>query len=426
MSELATPIEKSAPPATAPMPRRFPVLGFMSTLAIITYVDRVCISRAQNSIMADLHLTTRDMSFVFLAFGWGYALMEVPGGWLGDRFGSRNVLARIVGWWSLFTAATGWAWNFGSLLVTRFLFGTGEAGCFPNVTRAIKSWLPPVDHARAQGIVWLSARWGGAFTPLLAAFVLRHVSWRWTFALFGMIGLVWVVAFARWSRGFASDRAVPRESESASRTPWKKLLTSRTVGLLCLQYICLNYSWIFYITWLPRYLTQGRGVSPDLAPYLEIFPLFIGGFGCLLSGMLALPIIRRAGSVRAGRRLMACLGFGGASILLFVSLQIKSPLLAMVVMGLAGFANDFTMPVSWATCMDVGGRHTGTLSGTMNMIGAFAAGLAPVIVDTLLEWNGGNWTQTLCVSAVVYLVGFVCWLFIDPVTPLEPAAESSH
>ncbi len=420
-------LEKAAPlraPAAAP-PRRFPgrtaVFCFLSTLAIITYVDRVSIARAQDFIMRDLRLTTREMSFVFTAFAFGYALMEVPGGWLGDRFGARSVLARIVAWWSFFTAATGWAWSFGSLVVTRFMFGAGEAGCFPNVAKAVKSWLPPGDHARAQGIVWLSARWGGAFTPLLAAFVLSHLSWRWTFALFGAVGIVWVALFLWWSRGLPHDRsATGGSAREPVRTPWKRLLTSRTVWLICLQYICLNYSWAFYITWLPRYLTQGRGVSPELAPRLEVFPLLVGGFGCLASGVLALPMTRWAGGVRNGRRLMACLGFGGAAGFLFASLHIGDPLWAMVVMGLAGFANDFTMPVSWATCMDVGGRHTGTLSGTMNMIGAISAGIAPVVVDALVELTGGNWTRTLCVSAGVYMAGLFCWLFIDPVSPLDP------
>jgi MFS family permease len=415
VSELAKATALGAPPAAAPAPRRAAVLGFLSSLAVVTYVDRVCISRAQDSIMRDLELSTQQMSFVFLAFAWGYALMEVPGGWLGDRYGARGVLARIVAWWSFFTAATGWAWNFGSLVVTRFLFGAGEAGCFPNVTRAVKSWLPPAEHARGQGIVWLSARWGGAFTPLLAAFVLAHLGWRWTFAVFGLLGILWVLAFSRWSRPFAPARA---EAAEATPTPWARLLNSRAVGLLCLQYICLNYSWTLYITWLPRYL-KARGVSPELSPYYEIFPLFIGGFGCLASGVLSVPLARWTGSVRNARRLMACLGFGGAAAFLFASPRVENHLLMMVLIGLAGFANDFTMPVSWATCMDVGGPHTGTLSGTMNMIGAFAAGVSPVLIDTILTLNNQNWTQTLAVSAAVYAVGLVCWLFLDPVTPLE-------
>src|SRR5215471_14357352 len=121
---------------------RYWVIVFAVTLAVITYIDRVCISNAAIFIQDDLHLDKVQMGAVFTAFGWAYALCEIPGGYLGDRFGPRSILMRIVLWWSFFTAATGWAWNFASLAVTRFLFGAGEAGCFPNLTKAFTTWLP--------------------------------------------------------------------------------------------------------------------------------------------------------------------------------------------------------------------------------------------------------------------------------------------
>src|SRR6185295_17931000 len=185
-------------------------------------------------------------------------IFEVPGGWLGDRIGAKKVLSRIVVWWSLFTAATGWAWSFGSLFVTRFLFGAGEAGCFPNVARALKTWLPEDERVRAQSIVWLSARWGGALTPLLVVWVMHYMTWRWSLALFGSMGVIWTVAFHRWFRDHPQDHPGVNEAEvalieggksaaaDAGPTPWKEFLNSRTVGLLCLQYICLNYAWFFY------------------------------------------------------------------------------------------------------------------------------------------------------------------------------------
>src|SRR5215471_8548058 len=127
------------------------VIVFAVALAVVTYIDRVCISFAAPLIIKDLSLTTEQMGWAFTAFGWAYALFEIPGGYLGDRMGPRSVLTRIVLWWSFFTAATGWAWNFVSLAVTRFLFGIGEAGCFPNLTKTFTVWLPPNERVRAQG-----------------------------------------------------------------------------------------------------------------------------------------------------------------------------------------------------------------------------------------------------------------------------------
>ncbi|HXH24423.1 MAG TPA: MFS transporter, partial [Vicinamibacterales bacterium] len=150
-----------------PTRARQTVILFAVSLAIITYIDRVCIAQAAPAMRADLGLSAIEMGWAFTAFTWAYALFEIPGGWLGDRLGARRVLMRIVIWWSFFTAATGWVWNLASLLVTRTLFGAGEAGAFPNITRAFTTWLPQPERERAQAILWLSARWGGAFTPLL-------------------------------------------------------------------------------------------------------------------------------------------------------------------------------------------------------------------------------------------------------------------
>jgi ACS family glucarate transporter-like MFS transporter len=170
---------------------RYWVIFYAVTLAVVTYIDRVAISRAAPAISKDLGLTTVQMGLAFSAFAWAYALFEIPGGYLGDWIGPRKVLMRIVLWWSFFTAATGWVWNFLSLLITRALFGAGEAGCFPNLTKSFTTWLPHHERVRAQGILWLSARWGGAFTPGLVYLTLQYMNWRQAFMLYGALGVVW-------------------------------------------------------------------------------------------------------------------------------------------------------------------------------------------------------------------------------------------
>ena len=260
-------------PAQTPTRERYWVIVFAVALAVVTYIDRVSISYAAPFISKDLHLDTRQMGWAFTAFGWAYALFEIPGGYLGDRIGPRSVLMRIVLWWSLFTAATGWAWNFVSLTVMRFLFGAGEAGCFPNLTKTFTTWLPEEERVRAQGIMWLSARWGGAFTPLLVAWVMNRVGWRHSFEVFGGLGVIWAVVFYRWycndplenPRLNAAERELVRESAANARAhgdvPWARFLRSQQVWMTCLQYFCLSYGWYFYITWLPTYLGEARHLN---------------------------------------------------------------------------------------------------------------------------------------------------------------------
>ena len=421
-----------ASPAAKPSRTRYWVIVFAITLAVITYIDRVCISKAAPLIQEDLGLTKTQMGYAFAAFGWAYALFEIPGGWLGDKIGPRKVLMRVVIMWSLFTAATGWAWNLKSLVIFRFLFGAGEAGCFPNVTKAFTIWLPAWERVRAQGIMWLSARWGGAFTPLLVAWVLTFLSWRWAFVLFGCLGIVWAVFFYRWFRDnprehpsvnageFALLAAAQKNAGAHGAIPWRRFFTSPSVWLLWGQYFCMSYSWYFYITWMPTYLKESFPQLTDMQrTLLNCIPLFFGGLGSIFCGIVSAPLARWLGTEARTRRMMGCAGLAGAGVMLLVSIQFKNPLLSVLAIGMASFCNDLAMPPAWGACMDLGGRFAGSLSGSMNMMGNAGGALAPMVVPFVLLATDNNWNANFWMFAIVYGFGALCWLFINPVTPLD-------
>ncbi len=410
---------------------RYWVIVFAIALAVITYIDRVCISQAKSDISAEFHLNPKQMGYVFSAFTLAYALFEIPSGWLGDWLGPRRVLMRVVIWWSFFTAATGWARNYVWLLVTRFLFGVGEAGCFPNLTKIFSTWLPPEERVRAQGIMWMAARWGGALTPLLVVWVLSLISWRHAFQVFGLLGIVWALVFFWWFRDNPRDHRAVNEAELAllagaetnaaghGNVPWKRFLGSGTVWLLWLQYFSLSYGWYFFITWLPSYLKEGRGLAGAMQAWLAGFPLFFGGIGCIAAGFISARLNSALGSVTGTRRFLGVVGFLGAAVLMVASAYSKQPLLAMLAMGLASLSNDLTMPGSWGACMDVGGRYAGTLSGSMNMMGNLGGAVAGVVDGYILNAAPNGWIYIFWANALVYLVGAMCWIFIDPVTPLD-------
>jgi len=415
---------------------RYLTTAYAIALAIVTYLDRVCISQAAPAMTQDLGLTRLQMGWALSVFGWAYALFEVPGGWLGDRIGPRRVLMRIVLWWSFFTAATGWVWNATSLIVTRALFGAGEAGCFPNLTRVFTTWLPVRERERAQGMLWLSARWSGAFTPLMVAYVLDLISWRRTFEIFGLLGVAWAIAFYWWYRddprthpsvNDAELALLPTSEQSAvgAKIPWRRIVGSRTVWLLCVQYAFLSYGWYFYITWLPTYLREARGTSVKFGALLASLPLLLGGIGCMVGAQMIRRLARSGERIVLARRIVAIVGFVGASGSVFAFTQVADPVRAMLLLGLAGFFNDFVMPACWAGCMDIGGRYSGTVSGAMNMVGNIGGALSPLIIGYILTRNPGDWTLTFYVSSAIYLMGAVCWLFIDAHTPLEAPAHGS-
>ena len=413
-----------------PTRTRYWVIVFAVTLAVVTYIDRVCISQAAPAMMRDLHLSKVEMGYAFLAFTWAYALFEIPGGWLGDWIGPRKVLMRVVIWWSFFTAATGWVWNQTSLVITRALFGAGEAGCYPNLTKAFTTWLPSDERVRAQGILWMSSRWGGAFTPILVYWIFRYLTWRQTFEFFGLIGVVWAVIFFLWFRDNPKDHKGVNASELAllkgaemnasghGDVPWKKMLTSRSIWLLWLQYAAASYPWYFYITWLPTYLKESYHLEPQKAAILAGLPLFFGGIGCFFSGWISPRLTPVFGSVARTRRIMGVTACIGASTMLLTSSQLKDPIWAAILMGLASFSNDLMMPGAWGACMDVGGKYAGTLSGSMNMMGNLGGGLGPVTTGYILQATQ-NWSIPFYLGSGIYLIGAVAWMFIDPVTPLE-------
>jgi MFS transporter, ACS family, glucarate transporter len=405
------------------------VVVFAVSLAIIQYIDRVCISQAKPQISSDLHLSETQMGMVFSAFTLAYALFEIPCGYLGDRIGPRRVLLRIVLWWSFFTAATGWVRSWITLVVTRFLFGAGEAGCFPNLTKAFNRWLPITERSRAQGIMWMSARWGGAFTPYLVYVCLQHMHWRTSFAVFGMLGVVWSIIFFWWYRDDPRTHQSVNAAEAALlpvgdaesdhlNVPWSKFWRSKTVWCLCAQYFAASYSWYFFITWFPTYLLQARGLNIKQSALLAGTPLLLGGFGALFAGWISPWLSQKVGGLRTTRRLLGSVGFTMAAVLLVISTFLTNPYMAVFAIALVSFCNDLMMPSAWTACMDVGGKYVGTLSGTMNMMGNLGGFVSPIVIGYIVE-KTGNWALTFYITAAVYLIGAVFWLMMDPVTPLE-------
>jgi ACS family glucarate transporter-like MFS transporter len=430
MTNPVPPAQRPGSPALGvPSRTRYFVVVFAVVLAIVQYIDRVAISQAAPLISKDLGLDKEQMALVFSAFTLAYALFEIPTGYMGDRLGARRVLIRVVLWWSFFTAATGWAWNLASLVTIRFLFGVGEAGCFPNIARAFNRWLPIDERVRAQGILWMFARWGGAAAPLLLVLVLQYVNWRHAFELFALLGIAWCFFWFRWFRDRPADHPKVNAAELAlmptvegksehPKMPWAVMFSSPSLWLLWLQYFTLSYAWYFFITWFPTYLLEVHKYDLKVkGAILAGLPLFFGGFGSLFAGFLTPAITRMTGSVRMTRSILGFSGQALAGCCLIAATFLHEPILAVLSIALASFFNDVTMPGSWTTCMDIGGKFTGTVSGAMNMMGNLGGVVSPLVLGSIVK-HTGNWDLTFYLTGGLYFVGAACWLFINSTKPL--------
>ncbi len=424
-----------AAPALAPTRTRHTVVVFAMVLSWVTFLDRAAIAQAAPLIRADLGLDTVQMGYVFSAFGLAYSLFELPGGLFCDWKGPRKALTRIVVWWSVFTIATGWAWSFASLWTTRFLFGAGEAGCYPSLARMFRTWLPLDERPVAEGLKASSSRLGAAVAPYLVVTLLAYISWRGVFLVFGCLGFVWAAAFFVWFRDRPAEHASVNAAELAripaaeperghTSAPWGRLLTASSLWLLALQWFCHFYAFYFYITWLPTYLQDARGVAVERSAVLAGMPVFTGAIGSLVGGWILARAIRRLGDLSRARRLVAYISYSAAAVLMLLAIVPASAELAVALMSLSSFAAEFSGPITWTTAMDLGGRHVGAVSGTMNSIGQMGGAVAPTVVGYFAASGPQGWTAALYSAAGVYVVGFLCWIFLDPVTPLDQPKNS--
>src|SRR5260370_5312995 len=302
---------------------RFGVLAFVCVLSMITYLDVSAVHNCQGFVLKSLEKNEiSQVKFALTAFQLAYALFEVPTGVLGDLFGPRKTLVRIVLWWSFFIALTGLVglrvsgfaafgytvpeftlYNYAGLVVVRFMFGVGEAGAYPNIARALYNWFPLKERARASGTVWMSARIMGGLTPIIMAVLLNELGfhWRAILLLFGAIGVIWCIAFGLWFRNRPEEKAGCNEAERIlihsdagppdghTGIPWRRILSNRSVWALCLMYICTNYSWYFSMNNLPAFLEDQYAVPQEsyLGAVYKGGPLLLGMAGCFLGGLLS-------------------------------------------------------------------------------------------------------------------------------------------
>ena len=402
------------------------MIGLALGLATVTYLDRACIATLAPDIMRELALSKEQMSWVYSAFAAAYALFEVPTAWWADRQGTRRVLTRIVLWWSAFTMATAMATSYVALLVTRFLFGAGEAGAWPCVARTFSRWVPLAQRGRVQGIFFSGAHLAGGLTPMLALALSALLGWRAVFVVFGLLGIVWATAWYRWfrddpnehPRANAEERALiaagrgPAVAEHESATYWRRLFGHRNTLPLCLSYIPNSCAFYFCITWLPTYLKEKHGFSALSLGFFSGLPLILAVVGDLTGGAATDFVTRRWG-LRWGRA-----GVSGAGNLLAGACMIAAafathPVAAIVLIAISVAATMATLGATWGTCQDIGGAHVGVVSAAMNTAGQIGSFVAPPIVVWLLR-HYGDWNAPIFAIGGLFIAGAFCWFFIDP------------
>lgn len=427
------------------IPARYLLVLGTFLLAMLLYVDRVCISTAQGPISADLKLSDTEFGWALSAFALGYALCQTPTGMLADRFGPRVVLSAVVVVWSIFTGLTGAVTGLATLLIVRFLFGAGEAGAFPGMARAIYSWIPMRERGLAQGVNFSGGRLGAAFALPVVAAMVESLGWRTSFVMLMLIGFVWAAVWFVWFRDdpiehpgvsdeerqlilatrqqavipLAADTNPKRQrgsQDSQASLTLRVSMRSGNLWLLMLQYFASNFTFFFCLTWLFPHLKKTYELDSVTAGWYAAAPFVAGALGHLCAGWLVDRIFRRGDWTRS-RRLPAMLGFGLAAVGLVASVFMDTAFESVAWLSIAVFGADMTVSPSWAVCVDIGRDHAGAVSGTMNMAGNLGSFVTALAFPYLLAWTGSH-AAFFYVAASLNVLAIGLWAGVKPDQPL--------
>jgi MFS transporter, ACS family, glucarate transporter len=405
-----------------PTRARHVTLAYLCGLTLILYLDRMCMGKAAPFIQNDLGLSNSQMGWIHAAFTIAYGLFELPTGHLGDRFGSRNVLLRIVLWWSAFTVLTGATTGFWMLFAVRFLFGAGEAGALPNASRVIDRWFPPAGRGKIRGLVHTPALLGAVIAPLGTAYLIEWIGWRWTFALFGMLGVVWAAGFARWFRELPADHPKVNAAERdligpppesvANRhdgLPFRAIFGNRNIWLLGSVLSAGSGTVYLLFSWYPTYLERIFRVSNVTAGWLSAAVMLGGAVGCVAGGWI---VDRLSGlPLRWRFSALGCGGFGFAALAVLCSAFVDSAGGKTLLLALGCFGIHLHAGAWWGANTAIGGRHSGATFAVINSIGVLAGAAAQLGFGFLDE---ELWSRAFVGAGLLLACGATCWSLVDP------------
>jgi MFS family permease len=403
------------------------VLGMLSLLAVITYLDRVCIGVAGPRMQDALHISPQAWGWVASVFFLSYSAFEIPTGALGDRIGPRRVLTRVVAWWSAFTSLTGAVSNYYLLLLVRFCFGAGEAGAYPNASAVIGRWIPVAKRTRAWGTVWMTSQIGAALSPLLVVPIQARYGWRAPFFVFGFLGVVWSVVWYAWFRDSPHEKAGVSEAEireigsaprsQHARMPWAIALRIPELWRIASIGACYVYSLGFFQAWLQTYLVRGRGFT-EAALVLSSLTYGVGAAANGLGGLAGDWMVKRHG-LRNGRRWIGGAGLSASALFFTAAIYAPSGNRALLFLSLAYGGILFQQPSLCALCLDVGRKNAGAVFGFMNTAGNGASALSAVLFGYIVH-HFGSYNAPFVPMVAFLCLGAVLWSQVDPTRELFP------
>lgn len=404
------------------------VLLLLCAMYFITYIDRVNIATTAPFIQRDLGLDNTELGLVFSAFAIPYAFFQIFGGYIGDRWGPKRVLAVVGLIWGISTIATGFATGLVSLFIARLLLGFGEGAAFPTATHAMAKWIPAEGRARAQGYVHAASRIANALTPAFVAVLITLYDWRLSFWVCGAISLVWTIywlakyhnspsSHPKMTQQELSELSSDQLSEHRVPVPWGPLL-KRILPVTFIDF-CYGWSLWVFLSWIPSFFADRFGMNLKHFAFFTTIVLIAGVVGDAVGGILSDALVHRTSQPTA-RRVNLIVGLLGAFVFVIPVLLLSNVWLVAISLALSFFFLELTNSVLWTIPMDVDPQHAGLGGGIMNTGFGVAGIVSPLLFGLMLDLYG-SWALPFAVSAVLLFVGAAVSLFINP----RPLAQTS-
>jgi ACS family D-galactonate transporter-like MFS transporter len=406
---------------------RYAILALIAIATMINYLDRTLISVAAPLMSTDLMIGPAVMGLVLSAFSWTYALAQIPGGALLDKFGTRVTYTVSLVLWSIFTGLQGLAFNVASLFGARLGMGAAEAPCFPANSRILVSWFPQRERARANSVYSVGMYFGIAFLSPLLFWVTNTFGWRHLFMGAGVIGvlfgIVWWISYrepteSKWANQAELDEIAGGGGinlAAAAKTPfsWKDigwLLKQRQIVGASIGQFATNSTLVFFLTWFPTYLVKERGMAFIKVGFFASLPFIAATVGVILGGIISDYLVKRTGSLTIGRKTPVVMGLLLSS-LITVAAFVESNAIVIAVMSIAFFGQGMSN-LGWTLISEVAPRRLiGITGGLFNFCTNLAGIITPIVIGLVVAATG-SFFGGLAFIGVMALIGALSYIFV--------------
>ena len=383
-------------------------------------MDRVNISVTAPLIMKELEWDEASLGIILSSFFFGYTLLQIPGGWLADRYGGKKVLTFGVLWWSVFTMITPLARSITGMAFVRTLMGVGEGVNFPSIQSITTKWIPVAERSRVMGFTLSGISVGNIIAFPLAAWIMLTLGWRSVFYIFGLFGFIWCLFWLRIASNRPEDHKTIKQEEldyitanrpvinPIKRVPWKTLLTKGEVWALVINHFCVSWGFFMFLTWLPTYLIKAHGFSIKEMGIYSMLPYVAMVIGSNATGWVADYWIKRTGAITLTRKIVHSVSLISAALFLVLLAGAETKLAVITCVTLALGMLSMTGSSTGPNAMDIGPRYAGIIMGMQTTAGNIAGVIVPLAVGLIVSLSG-RWDLVFYGAAAILLVGVIIW-----------------